>query len=150
MTDTLIKMERFWNKVDKTDDCWNWTASKNIQGYGYFRFDGKMRKAHRMAWLLVNGEIPDGMCVCHTCDNPGCVNPIHLWLGTNQDNMDDMNNKGRHYNLNQTHCKYGHEFSITNTYVYPHGPRGCRECSKISHRVSRAKKRTLIFEGGGN
>lgn len=136
-------MERFWNKVDKSGDCWLWTASKTHQGYGYFRFDGKMCKAHRMAWLLVNGEIPNEMLVCHSCDNPSCVNPEHLWLGTNQENMDDMNKKGRHALTKRTHCPKGHEYDDNNTRKYTNPVTGqfmraCRACEKSRGRARRA------------
>ena len=93
---------RFWAKVAKTDDgCWNWTASKRYKGYGafcYYRDDGTLvqGRAHRYSWEIHNGDIPDGMFVLHSCDNPACVNPDHLFLGTNQDNVDDMMRKGRH------------------------------------------------------
>jgi hypothetical protein len=92
----MVKVkERFESKVDRTGDCHVWTAYKNQDGYGKFKFDGRMVNAHRVAWSLVNGEIPPGMHVLHSCDNPGCVNPEHLFLGTHQDNMDDKVSKGR-------------------------------------------------------
>ena len=89
--------ERFWSKVDKRgpDDCWEWMASKTIQGYGHFRLNGKTEHANRTAWKLANGGIPDGMCVCHHCDNPSCANPTHLFLGTVADNNRDCVSKGR-------------------------------------------------------
>ena len=137
-------MQRFWDKVEKTDGCWVWTASKNRQGYGYFRFDGKMRKAHRMAWLFAIGEIPEGMMVCHSCDNPSCVNPEHLWLGTGQDNMDDMNTKGRHGFTKRTHCLNGHEYDEENTREYTNPITGqfmrvCRSCDNVRSKIRRAK-----------
>lgn len=89
--------ERFWEKVSVGDDseCWEWLASKNQCGYGTFRFFGKDRKSHRVSWILTYGEIFDDMCVLHRCDNPGCVNFNHLFLGTHQDNMNDREKKGR-------------------------------------------------------
>ncbi len=86
---------RFWRAVEKTAYCWPWKLAKP-RGYGMFkvRRDESVR-AHRMAWELTNGPIPEGMLVCHRCDNPACCNPGHLFLGTHQDNMDDRNSKNR-------------------------------------------------------
>lgn len=95
---------KFWEKVEMTsiNDCWMWKASKNKKGYGNFYVSignskDKHILAHRMAYILWNhlNEIPDGLQVLHRCDNPSCCNPAHLFLGTNQDNMNDMMQKGR-------------------------------------------------------
>jgi len=89
--------DRFWAKVDRRgpDECWPWLASKNRRGYGQFRLDGKMRKAHRVAYALANGPLPHGALVCHHCDNPPCCNPHHLFSGSQAQNMQDMKSKGR-------------------------------------------------------
>lgn len=89
-----MKIANFWEKVNKTEGCWEWTGSKNKKGYGSFGVDGKTQKAHRVSWMLTFGELPEDD-VLHTCDNPSCVRPDHLFVGTNQDNMRDMADKGR-------------------------------------------------------
>ena len=135
--------DRFLNKVNKTNSCWLWTASKNNSGYGEFNLNKKMVKAHRVSWLLTFGEIPEGMCCLHKCDVRECVNPEHLFLGSNADNMADKKAKGRHQNSNKTHCKHGHEFNEVNTYVYSSGKRSCRKCDSIRT----AEKRTEEWTG---
>jgi hypothetical protein len=95
---SIMYIDRFFEKVDKTDDCWNWLASKKWDGYGQVKFEGSMQTAHRTSWILHNGPVPEKLCVLHKCDNPGCVNPEHLFLGTQRDNVHDAIKKGRHVN----------------------------------------------------
>lgn len=99
-------LERFWDKVVKADgdECWGWLASTFPDGYGNFHVDGKNLGAHRFMWAYVlKRELPPGMFICHHCDNPPCVNPAHLFIGTAQDNIDDKVAKGRHgYGLPNT------------------------------------------------
>jgi hypothetical protein len=91
--------ERFWAKVTvaELDDCWEWQAARDTWGYGYFRVahGDVMRRAHRVAWEISHGPIPDGMLACHTCDNPPCVNPAHLFLGDDAANCADKVAKNR-------------------------------------------------------
>ena len=88
----------FWRKVSKSPTekgCLEWVASKTPDGYGRFGLGGKSHTAHRVSYFLHNGESPGDMCVCHTCDNPLCVNPSHLWIGTHAQNGEDKEGKGR-------------------------------------------------------
>jgi len=87
----------FWSKVVKRegDKCWDWAGHTRWDGYGRFRHQHKAVFAHRYSYELHHGQIPDGMSVMHTCDNPICTNPKHLRVGTHQENMDDMRAKGR-------------------------------------------------------
>lgn len=87
---------RFWPKVKRSDECWEWTGGLNNRGYGVFWITGGQRVlAHRYAFVREVGPISDGLDLCHRCDNPPCVNPAHLFLGTRSDNMRDMDRKGR-------------------------------------------------------
>jgi hypothetical protein len=90
--------DRFWNKVFKTETCWIWKAATDNFGYGRVGIyrPRSVAPAHRVAWILSGKEeIPKGMDLCHSCDNPPCVNPSHLFIGTRQDNVDDCRKKGR-------------------------------------------------------
>ena len=98
-------VDAFWQRVQKSDGCWEWMGTKRPFGYGYMtrsvlpRSDGRPRNkhfaAHRVSWELHHGPIPEGLQVCHHCDNPGCVRPDHLFLGTARDNVHDKIRKGR-------------------------------------------------------
>lgn len=100
-------IKRFWDKVNKTNNCWNWTACKDKDGYGVFNINPnrKYEKAHRFIYELQFGEIPKDKIVCHHCDNPSCVNPQHIYLGTYTSNARDREkrNRGRDQNGTKNH-----------------------------------------------
>lgn len=109
-----MKIEDFWNfySEDTETGCMNWTRSKNKGGYGNLKINGKVEIASRIAYILSYGKIPDGLFVLHKCDNRCCVNPAHLFLGTQKDNVDDMTEKGRDIksnNENHHWCKLKNE-----------------------------------------
>lgn len=88
--------QRFWPKVNKTAGCWLWTATTNSYGYGqFFKAHHRPTLAHRLAWELVNGQLPKGACLLHRCDVRLCVNPAHLFIGTRSENTLDRHAKGR-------------------------------------------------------
>lgn len=90
-------LNRFWAKVNRTETCWIWTACKSLTGYGQIGREKSRDRfaAHRVSWVIENGPIADGLLVLHRCDNPSCVRPSHLFLGTDADNVNDMIEKGR-------------------------------------------------------
>lgn len=97
LTMTSSDLDRFLDKIEIDDktNCWLWQANRTFDDYGVFWLIDKNVRAHRVSYEYFYGEIPEGQCVLHSCDNPSCVNPEHLFLGTNQDNTDDMIEKGR-------------------------------------------------------
>jgi hypothetical protein len=143
--------ERFWAKVDKSGDCWLWTGGLASKGYGQVWVGfGKKCLAHRVAWELTHGTLPahesyHGICVLHRCDNPRCVRPSHLFVGTIGDNIRDMHRKGRFkvWDRNRrTHCRRGHLYTPeTSMPSSPSGGRQCRTCKNQRDRASRKRRR---------
>lgn len=154
--------ERFWVKVSKTNYCWNWNARKNKDGYGEFFYQGKVWKSHRISYLLEYGEYDLSLTVIHKCDNSSCVNPKHLILGTQKENMQDMSNKFRHAKQNIKNisydewlsirpkkskndlCKNNHSFSDNNTRIKRSGKRFLRQCRTCQYE--NAKKDIVVYK----
>lgn len=132
---------RFWAKVRKTEFCWIWIASTSENGYGQFSLNKKPVRAHRVAYELIKGKIPEGMTLEHLCKNRLCVNPDHLEPVTLKENV--LRGEGVTALLSrQTHCKNGHEFTEENTYIPrdpKNGKRQCRECKKVYQKSYQAK-----------
>ena len=133
-------LPRLLNRIERVSEsgCWIWMAACYRSGYGEISFMGRARPAHRVSWIIHNGPIPDGLCVCHRCDVRQCVNPAHLFLGTKQDNTLDMHAKGRDSNQHKgrTICQRGHPLDEANTiYNKASGKRKCRTCSNMRERI---------------
>jgi hypothetical protein len=127
--------ERFWAKVEKSETCWLWRGPVGKNGYGSTCVNYRHIGAHRLAWELARGPITPATCVCHTCDTPLCVNPSHLFLGTQRDNIRDARLKGR---LSHVRCKRGHEMTPENRAKNGRGITCCRLCKDMRCRkVSR-------------
>lgn len=129
--------DKFFARVlnsEDTSNCWVWDGT-SIKGYGRMYFRGVIIQSHRASYWIHHGTpAPPDLCVCHTCDNPACVNPHHLWLGTHSDNQWDKCKKHRHHGQKKTHCPRGHEYTQENT---GYGTRGngnkfrvCRKCKR--------------------
>lgn len=122
--------QRFWKKVDKTDTCWEWIGAIAGRRYGCFWDGRRLVYAHRVAYEIAYGPIPDGLDVLHHCDNPRCVRHDHLFLGTHQDNMDDMMIKGRGNRIGNK--KRAMRVSLT-----------CDTCGKIFERDESAIRNSI-------
>lgn len=139
--------QRFWAKVQKGSpaECWLWTGSK-VAGYGRITVNGRLTRAHRLSWEMHNGKsIPDGAVACHLCDTPACVNPHHIWVGTQADNLRDMHSKGRAADrfiggktkskdelLADGTCPQGHEYRVVGFVTIAGRYHYCRACRNQS------------------
>ena len=130
--------ERFWDKVRVTDSCWEWTGAR-VAGYGEFWLDGRVQRAHRVAYEALVGPIPDGLQIDHLCRVRSCVNPAHLEPVTLAENV-RRGNGGLH-NRVKTHCPHGHAYDEMNTYITKRGHRGCRRCDALAKARTYWQKR---------
>jgi len=136
--------QRLAAKLVRTPNgCVEWRGLANVNGYGIICVNGKRVLTHRFAWTLANGPIPDGLEVCHHCDNPPCCNARGcLFLGTHAENMADRKakGKGRGWKKEITHCPFDHPYSGLNLYVDPSGKRHCRACRRRGDHARTATK----------
>lgn len=126
----LDLLQRFWSKVDcgTDDECWEWIACKDSNGYGQFRLNDKRVSPHRLAYELECGSIPNGYDIHHKCNNPACANPYHLMAVTTREHIVNLSPNSLQYKESRrTHCIRGHEYTEENTYIY-NGSRNCRIC----------------------
>lgn len=144
--DTPVK-NRILHNVEMVPEsgCWIWMRALNGHGYPQMHLRGKQVRVHRVSYEAFVGPIPDGCFICHRCDTPACVNPNHLFAGTNSDNLLDAVAKRRQWQSSKTHCLSGHEFTPRNTYIgiRRNGStmRVCRECKRIAQQRLRDKRK---------
>lgn len=142
----MIEAKDFWANTRQNKECWDWNGATFTDGYGAVSWRGVLRRAHRVAWEIANGPIAKGLLVCHHCDNPKCVRPEHLFLGTIQDNTHDMIQKGRAAWQSVVVCPKGHPYSPDNTYRSKQGKRYCKMCNRAasSRRYARYQQEAKI------
>lgn len=140
-------VEGFWDRILIGDGCWEWQGFRRRDNYGMVRFRKRTYSTHRLAWQLWNDRPPEpGLGILHTCDNPSCCRPDHLYEGTQADNMRDTIERRRHHNVMKTVCPQGHPYDEVNT-AYYQGPgrkrpqRMCKACRKTARQTRRAKKK---------
>ena len=141
-----IMIQRFIDKVDKTGNCWEWIARKNVKGYGTFKLNNNTMLAHRVSYEYFKGLIPKGLTIDHLCRNRHCVNPDHLEAVSHIDNV-RRGNTGL-YMKSKTHCPQGHEYINDNLYVNVKGSRTCRMCTRKSTMDSYYKRKNIMRQLG--
>lgn len=143
----MTEKEQFIRKIspEPMSGCWLWEGNIERGGYGLFKYKCINRSAHRAAYRLFVGEIPDGLVLDHKCRTRCCVNPAHLEAVTQKENV----RRSMPWHVcqkfkMQTHCKSGHELNQENTYVKPNGERNCRPCSRIRQKIRRAPRKASV------
>jgi len=162
---TIQWPDAFWKKVRKTPSCWIWQGSVNMHGYGQLSHNGRAWKAHRLSYKMEYGEVDESLYVCHKCDSPPCVNPSHLFLGTQKANMMDLVNKKGHgrgqldlptykqWLLDRPRktmsdkCRRGHFFSEENTRIKKRGRFLVRICRICQHNTASRDRTTYKVKG---
>lgn len=137
----------FWFRTEVVGECWEWRGSKGRDGYGHYKYKGKLTTASRVAYQLIYGDIGPEFEIHHKCENRGCVRPEHLEALSTLDHSLKTPNSITYQLRLKTHCPAGHEYNEANTHVSRKGSRNCRECHRQSYH--RRKARTLALELAG-
>jgi len=143
-------LQRFFDKIQQSRLCWEWTSAQDLHGYSLFWCKQKTRLAHRVSYEIFKGFVPHDLQIDHLCKNKKCVNPDHLELVTPQENMNRVDWKERiTFNETKTHCPQGHEYTGKNLLISCYGSRVCKICklqqSKESKRRARIKKKLVVI-----
>lgn len=143
----MIKLtDRFWNKVYKSNSCWYWCSTK-MHGYGYYWYEGKYKRAHRLLYEAINGELSKEVVLDHICRNRDCVNPAHLRECTTKENLNAegslVGKNGCKWKRKITHCPKGHEYDQTNTYISKTNHRSCLTCRRERSKIYNQKRKLI-------